>query len=171
MENKKLHRLNISNIPKSVSLRSNKLQSTKSPAITTTPLDIFANDIVNHVVSEEDDPLTDSPPQCTSEEGRGYYFDQMQSICDPLNAMEREMFKPKKEINRTPRNSISDPQEKVIKSALKTENASRLTSLRSVRFAEDMELETPAKIAPLIDETPPRMINESGYSICNNEWE
>ncbi len=165
MESKNLWR---SNIPKSISLRSNNLQSTKSPAITTTPFDILANDIVNHVVSEENN--SNSPPQCIREEGREYDLDQVQSICDPLNAMEKEMFKPKKEINRTPRNSISNPQEKVIKSALKTENVSRLTSLRSVRFA-DIELETPTKITPLIDETPPRMINESGYSIYNNEWE
>src|SRR5688572_3272979 len=102
---KDLRRFTSSNIP-----RSNRFQFTKSPA---TPYDILANEIVNHVASEEDSPLTNSPTQCVKKGD----FDKIHSIRDPLNAMEEEMFKPKKEIVRSPRNSISTPQTKIKKSA------------------------------------------------------
>jgi hypothetical protein len=129
-----------------------------SAAVTTTPYDILTNDIVNYVANEEDSPLTNSPSQYAKEKGIG---DKVHSICDPLNAMEEEVFRPKKEIMRSPRSSVSTPQ---IKPSLKLEAASRGTSIRSVRFA-DIELETPmTKITPLMDETPPEMIE---YSIYN----
>jgi hypothetical protein len=145
-----------SNLPRSISLQPGYFQFTKSPA---TPYDILTNDIVNHVANEEDSPLTNSPPRDS---------DRIHSIHDPLIAMGEEMFKPKKEIERSPRNSILTPQTKIKKSALK-QTVSRVTSIRSVKFA-DTELETPmTKIAPLMDETPPGMIDESGYSVYN-EW-
>lgn len=111
------------------------------------PHDILTSDIVNHVANEGDSPLTNAPLQCSKEESVG----TIHSVHDPVNAMEKEGFKPKKEIMRTPP-----------KSALKSETASRVTtSVRSVRFAD---------MAQLMDETLPGMIDESESSIYN-EWE
>ncbi|CAB4395758.1 unnamed protein product [Rhizophagus irregularis] len=107
------------------------------------PHDILTSDIVNHVANEGDSPLTNAPPlQCSKEEGVG----TIHSVHDPVNAMEKEGFKPKKEITRTPP-----------KSALKSETASISRSVRSVRF--DM--------TQLMDETLPGMIDESE----SYEWE
>jgi len=140
---------------------SEKLSSaTKLPVITMAPLDILTNEIVNHVANE-DSPLTNSLPQCAKEEGTGVDL-KVHSIRDPLNAMGEEMFRPKREIMRTPRNSIST---QLIKSALKPETASKVMSNRSVRFA-DTELETSkTKITQLMDETLPEMIDGSEDSM------
>ncbi|RIA84207.1 HAUS augmin-like complex subunit 6 N-terminus-domain-containing protein [Glomus cerebriforme] len=137
-------RLNMTKLSEKPSL------ATKLPVITKTPLDILTIDIVDHVANEEDSPLSHLPPQYANEEGNGVDF-KVHSICEPLNAMGEEMFKPKKEIMRTPRNSNSTPQTRTIKSALKPETGSKATSIRSVRF------DTPT---PLMDETPPTTWND-----------
>ena len=141
-------------------LQSNHFQFTRSPA---TAYDILTNDIVNHVENEEDSPLMNSPSRVIGDGiSARVDFDVIHSIRDPLNAMGEEMFKPKREITRSPRNSTLTPQTR-IKPALKP-IASRITTSRSVRFA-DTELGTPmTKISPLMEETPPGMINEGEWS-------
>jgi hypothetical protein len=130
----------------------------KHSSATKLPLDILTSEIVNHVANEGDSPLTNAFLQCTKEESAGADL-KIQSISDPLNAIEKDMFKPKREIMRTPPNSISTP----IKSVLKPETSSisrTATSTRSVRFADTTQL---------MDETLPGMIDESDNSVYS-EW-